>query len=261
MAAAALKLWLLNRVFRADFVDDALEAVARNALAGRVLRSRLQRIVWIAPAVLDTGALFIHIPKNAGTSVSWALYGGPATHRSVRLYEFAAPDLAARSYKFAVLRDPVERFLSAFDFVLNGGGEHVPVIERSLRRLRRVRSVDDYLDYLEKRRSNWIDIDNVGRPQTWFLTDRSGRIAVDALFTLDDLARVQEVVLRHGGGEIMHMNRTRRSVRTLSADQLRRVRRIYAADFALFRYMAGRAPDAARGLRFESGDFQSGGPG
>jgi hypothetical protein len=250
MAAVLLKRWLLERAFRADSFDDAMEAIARNPVASRLLARKLRQILFLAPAVVASGALFIHIPKNAGTSLAHALYGVDVYHRSMRLYALAKPAVVAGAYKFAVLRDPVERFLSAFDFLREGGGSQVPVLEKSLRRLRGVRSIDDYLDYLERARPDWINIDNAGRPQGWYITDRTGRIAVDALFALERIEEVQAVVRSYGGGTIMHLNRTPRSTTGLTDAQLGRLRRIYAADFALHAFMAGRAPDAARGLVF-----------
>lgn len=250
MGAFAFKRRLLECAFRADSFDDAMEAIASNLVASRLLGHMLRNVLFVPHAVAASGALFIHIPKNAGTALSRALYGADVSHRSLRLYRLAKPDLVARSYTFAVLRDPVERFLSAFDFLQEGGGSEVPVLETSRRRLRGVHSVDDYLAYLEGARSNWLNIDNAGRPQTWFITDRSGRIAVDGLFTLERMEAVQEVVLEYGGGRIMHVNRTRRTTRSLTDEQHRRVRQIYAADFTLYDHMAGRAPDAARELAF-----------
>jgi len=250
MAAFGFKSWLLERAFRADSFDDAVEAVALNPLASRLLQGKLKKILSLPPAVAASGALFIHIPKNAGTSLSRALYGTDVYHRSIRAYRLAKPDFVARSYTFAVLRNPVERFLSAYDFLMAGGGGEIPVLESSRRRLRSVKSVDDFLAYLEAARSNWLNIDNAARPQSWYITDRAGRIAVDELFTLERIEKVQEVVRRYGGGEIPHINRTRRSTTVLTHDQLRRLRHIYAADVALYDHVAGGSPTAARGLHF-----------
>jgi Sulfotransferase family len=253
MAAFALKRWLLERAFRADSFDDAMEAIALHPAAGRLFGSKLRNVLFVPQAVQASGALFIHIPKNAGTSVAQALYGCEVYHRSLRLYRLAAPDLVARSWKFAVLRAPIERFLSAYDFLLAGGGSDVPVLRTSLRRLKGVQTIDGFLDYLEDARTDWLNIDNAARPQSWFITDRSGRIAVDALFTLDRIDEVQEAVHRYGGGRIMHLNRTRRSTTSLTDDQLRRLRRIYASDFALYEAIAGGAPEAAPGLELPGG--------
>jgi hypothetical protein len=250
MPAFAFKSWLLERAFRADFLDDAIEAAAFNPIARHLLASKLRQTFSLPPPVLTRGALFIHIPKNAGTSVSQALYGADVYHRSMRFYQLVAPEFAARAYKFAILREPTERFLSSFDFLMAGGGEEVVVHEKPLHRIRNVRSLDDYMDYLDGARRNWINIDNAARPQTWYIADHSGRIAVDELFTLATMAKVQEIVLKHGGGEIMHLNRTKRATHSVSDDQLRRLRKIYAADFSLYDFMKGRAPNAASGLLF-----------
>jgi hypothetical protein len=250
MAAPSFTHRLFERAFRADFFDDALEAAALNPLARHIIGRKVRSVFSLPPAVRASGALFIHIPKNAGTSVAHALYGTDVYHRSMRLCLWAVPDFTARAYKFALLRNPVERFLSSFDFMMEGRGEMIPVHEGSLRRISGVRTIDAFLDYLETARSNWVNIDNAARPQNWYIVDRSGRIAVDELFTLEAIGEVQQVVRRFGGGKIPHINRTRRSTQSLSAAQLARLRRIYEADFALYAFMQGRAPDAARGMQF-----------
>lgn len=67
-------------------------------------------------------AIFIHIPKTAGTSVLAAL-GAPTvfdTHAPSRAYARAYPDLYASAYRFAFVRNPWDRFASAFHFMKQG---------------------------------------------------------------------------------------------------------------------------------------------
>ncbi len=67
-------------------------------------------------------AIFVHIPKTAGTSVLAAL-GAPAvfdTHAPARAYRDSYPDLFARAYKFAFVRNPWDRFASSFHFMKQG---------------------------------------------------------------------------------------------------------------------------------------------
>jgi len=67
-------------------------------------------------------AIFIHIPKTAGTSVLEGL-GAPQafdTHAPSQTYRLADPELFARAYKFTVVRNPWDRFASCFHFLKYG---------------------------------------------------------------------------------------------------------------------------------------------
>jgi hypothetical protein len=68
-------------------------------------------------------AIFIHVPKAAGTSVKTELYGRPQYgHR--RLAEFHAYEAArtARYFKFGFVRNPWDRLLSAYSYLIGEQG-------------------------------------------------------------------------------------------------------------------------------------------
>ena len=62
-------------------------------------------------------ALFIHIPKAAGTSVSVALFGRGHGHLTARRYRFANKKKFNSYFKFTITRHPVGRFVSAFNYL------------------------------------------------------------------------------------------------------------------------------------------------
>src|SRR5436190_13384226 len=67
------------------------------------------------------GILLIHVPKTAGTSLTNLLYGDDIKHRPA--FDVAAlyPVRFLRYLKIAVVRDPIDRFLSAYDYLKQGG--------------------------------------------------------------------------------------------------------------------------------------------
>lgn len=73
--------------------------------------------------MLERGCLFIHIPKCAGLAVSHALFGGPGGgHLPVAHYQLMLDSAQyARLFKFAVVRNPFDRLLSAYRFLAGGG--------------------------------------------------------------------------------------------------------------------------------------------
>jgi len=83
-------------------------------------KSRNLRIKF--PEAFDTTeSIFVHIPKAAGTSVAMALYGMQVGHWTWRQWRELNPVKFRKYFKFAIMRDPVDRFVSAF-YYLRGGG-------------------------------------------------------------------------------------------------------------------------------------------
>ena len=76
----------------------------------------------LKPWHIESGIVFIHIPKCAGISIHHALYGsGNSEHRAYQEYRRDEQKRNTILTYFTVLRDPVERFISAKNYLLNGG--------------------------------------------------------------------------------------------------------------------------------------------
>jgi hypothetical protein len=217
------------RLFGVRLVSDIHERACDLGLALPAGRGRRERIERIDAA----GLLFIHIPKAAGMSISQALYGTQVKHLSIRLGRRMEGGRLARLPSFAVLRDPRERFLSAYRYGLAGGSASNQVAESFHALYRSFRSVDDALDHVEQAQSPYA-VDHIYRPQSWYVTDAGGCVAVDQLLTLDDLPRLPQLVPGFPDRVLPCLNRSRPMELPLSLQQQARLRRLYAADFALW---------------------------
>lgn len=72
---------------------------------------------------MEKGILFIHIPKAAGTSINMTLFGNMGLgHLRAKDYINIFGFLNYKSFfKFSIVRNPYDRFESAYNFLLNGG--------------------------------------------------------------------------------------------------------------------------------------------
>jgi Sulfotransferase family len=199
----------------------------------------LPRLAWLLksciPGVMRARKLvFVHVPRVAGTSISHVLHGSHCVHHhSIRFYRAVEPGLCAAGRSFAVLRDPFDRFASAFFFVRAGGTATCRLSQVFVDQTRHVRSVDDYLDFLEGRAA--LELDFVMRPQSWFVCDlTTGAPLVDTLFLYgEDDAALARLLAGHGVARLPWLNRAARLPLRFTAAQRLRIRELYAADFAL----------------------------
>jgi hypothetical protein len=230
-------------LFGVYYEEDIFERLCQAApWAMRALAWRLDE------RVRRRGLIFVHVPRAAGTSVAQALYGPRNTlHHSARYFRALDPAFFAAADSFAVLRDPVERFASAFAFVKAGGTCSCKMTDVFVRQTRAIRTVDDYLDFLEDR-DPW-SLDFVMRPQAWFVTDlRTGAVLVKRLFQLvPDMIELLAFLQRHGVASLPRLNASERLPLHLTDRQYDRIRCLYAQDFALIADLAAaRADQAAR---------------
>ena len=73
-------------------------------------------VTRIRNAYLQYGAIFFHVPKTGGTSISTRLYDPPlfANIRIVAMLRMFTADEFKSAFKFAFVRHPLDRLVSAF---------------------------------------------------------------------------------------------------------------------------------------------------
>lgn len=223
----------IHRVFRAttgyQLVSDLHEKPIFPGLyppLDPLLRRRLRRI-------REAGVLFVHIPKNAGMSVSTILYGEQVFHPTVRYYQRVAPDIASDIPSFAVWRDPVARFVSAYRFARNGGAPDAHLARAFRSEYGKFSLLNDALDHVENAPS-LFQTDHTFRPQFWYVADYGGRIAVDQLCLIENLDKTVAAAGLPGLAELGRINLSPPLAEEVSVEQVQRLRRLYAIDFSIY---------------------------
>lgn len=151
---------------------------------------RLARETPYSPEYDATRSIFVHTPKTAGTSIGEALYGHWVGH--VPISRFAAFDaLKFESFfKFAFVRNPWDRLLSAFAH-LKGHGEPLAPREShwSSEYLAGIESFESFVLKLRDERFRALIVNDVHfRPQLdWITLPGSDHIALDFLGRFETL--------------------------------------------------------------------------
>jgi hypothetical protein len=219
-------------LFGVDQYADIFEKLALSGLPAATLRALSRRS--LAADLADAQILFIHVPKNGGTSIKRALYASDPGHATVRYYDLFFPEQLESKETLAILREPTERFLSGFDFLLNGGGGDVRIQRGPMRWMGQIRSIDALLDFLERASGDWLKVDTFVRPQWWYIADRRRVIRVRHLWLLEEGEGLARFLGDRATTRLPHANRTKRTARHVSPEQLARLQRLYAEDYALY---------------------------
>ena len=113
--------------------------------------------------------IFIHIPKNGGSTISNDIYGrflGHILYSEIQRYsEQTVNDLRA----FAVLRDPVDRFISAYNYARYGSNDEESAIRFDhFLRVRRFQNLNTFCEHFLLTK-NFKNFDQIFWPQIEFL--------------------------------------------------------------------------------------------
>lgn len=222
-------------------VTRNLYKCARPRRYGMIEESRAgapQAEMNIAP-FFRTKTIFIHIPKTAGISIVLSLYGGNVSmsHTRLRMFRLLLTGEEFDSfYKFAFVRHPLDRLVSAFNF-LKGGGltpEDRAFAEAHLSRY------DDFPGFVR----GWLSPANAYAyvhfvPQHDFVMFR-GKLGVDYLGRFETLGEDYEHIRRATGiGEPLKQYNVRNRGKArpeLAPDVRRIIEKVYEKDFELFGY-------------------------
>lgn len=185
------------------------------------------------------GVIFIHVPKCAGSALLDAYLGFQTGHITAWQYRRADPFFFDTAYVFAFVRDPLARFLSAYDHIRSDDlWGYLPAAKRQLDRRGGTAS--------EVAESLTADADLLGLP--WFAPQHTfleirGRLAVNRIFKTETFAADLDVIRGETSirlREIAPVNRRGDPAASvtdrLSPAAIAKLRQIYARDFTLFGY-------------------------
>jgi chondroitin 4-sulfotransferase 11 len=182
-------------------------------------------------------AIFIHIPKTAGSSVSQSLFGKARSnpHAPYSEYERINPRKFRRYFKFTFVRNPWDRVVSSYFYLRDELGPQMSWYAHE---------IAPYPDFAGFVRS-WLTAANVRssvhfKPQHMFICDASLRLRVDFVGRVETIeADFRHVCLRLGVAAALDWtNRSNhRPYQDYYTDELQDiVGAVYANDIALFGY-------------------------
>jgi hypothetical protein len=136
-------------------------------------------------------AIFVHVPKTAGMSVS-EMFGmrRPADyHAPACAYRAADPAFFTAAFKFAVVRNPWDRLVSAFHYSLFTS----PFAQERAWGARHLAPFDDFGQFVRALRARSFRALVFQRlifmPQSYFVCDLAGRVQVNEAIPFEDLGR------------------------------------------------------------------------
>ena len=133
-----------------------------------------------------TKSIFIHIPKCAGTSIGDAIYGDRKIgHYTVEDFFYINKQKYKKYYKFTVIRDPIDRCYSAFNYLKSDKCTKKDKIFRDKYLVDYLNFNDFILNGLSQKKIilNYIHF----KPQIDFLI-LNGKLSVNHIFLLEDLS-------------------------------------------------------------------------
>lgn len=189
-------------------------------------------------ASIKRKAIFLHIPKTGGTSVKVAL--GESEKRRHHfpwwVYQQGSPKRFEKFYKFAFVRNPIDRIISGYSY-LKAGGNKISDFEVA-NHLDQYDNFDDFVQF-ELFKGKMI-YHPIFRPQTWYLCDCFGRIKVDYVgryesFDSDFVEVARQLNIDKLSG-LPVINKSPNSLITLNQLSKTIIYDIYRDDYDIFKY-------------------------
>jgi len=185
--------------------------------------------------------IFIHIPKNAGTSIIKAMgVENLFMDKTIKEYKEHYEDYWNEYKKFTVVREPIDRFISAYKFArMDESGWFSATGEEGLEKhhhyeLCNEMNINEYISYLYKnpeKFNRWIV------PQTFVISNENGEREIDYYVRYENLL---EDLQKIGIGKIEKLNSSKiKDEKTIELTKKSKnmLYQIYDIDYKNFAYI------------------------
>lgn len=223
-------------------LQDAVKLVVIGNLPASITAViRKYRRRHLIKAYASAGLVFFHVPRTAGTSISSALYGMPVNHFPIAEMTPLIPPALDALPRFAIVRIPWDRAVSAWSFARMEISSDRRVAVRNAWRYRipQFRTFEHFVhDWLA--RQDLRRVDGMFRQQASFLVDADGSLPLDHIGRFENLPATESWLRAHSPAmrTIPHLNAAPREPYRAHYTPASRdaIARIYGRDIALFGY-------------------------
>ena len=172
---------------------------------------------------------FIHIPKCAGSSIFQIIDVNNTIGYCGHTRIVDIPTIA-------ITRHPYDRLISAYFYIIDGGG-HVEPDLTYCEMLKKYSSFKDFVMFIEQ--DNLFEIIHL-RPMAYFLCNDEGDLIVTKTFKMEEINKIDNFLVSEGLQKLseVHTNISNHSHYTdyLDKEIIAEVNRLYEKDFILFNY-------------------------
>ena len=188
-------------------------------------------------------AIFVHVPKTAGSSITQVFSGAAARNFPLSRYAAYDPVRTARFFKFCFVRNPWDRLFSAYSYLTSGKGDPAALDARWARRnLAEYQDFGAFVQALARPlvRLRVMSYTHFIPQYRWITVPGCPALRIDHIGRFETLNTDFAVIAERLGLDAK-LNRIRVSghppyQHAYSAETREIVSRIYARDIALFGY-------------------------
>lgn len=187
--------------------------------------------------------IFIHITKTGGTSITNALFHVKSGHNTWKQYEIFDSEKFNNYFKFAFVRNPWDRFLSAYIYLKNGGDNSIDKNWADIH-LSEFDNFEDFVISLKDKKQapkilKWMHFS----PQYLYLCDYKLKTKVDFVGRFENINDDFDYVKNKLGinSNLQHLRKSKRgNYKEYYTQQTREiVANLYKQDIRIFNYSFG----------------------